>query len=156
MRMILFIYNIFCILIMFGCIHKNDTTSLQKVNISYSNDSVKKNDKSIVLQLINGDTIALPARKVDVVMINNTDSVYTTGAYYRVERFKDKNWIEMPRKHGSIEDIGYVIKPNGGKRTFTINLQNVESTYQKGVYRICKIVSKGKNKYYIYCTFYIQ
>lgn len=67
MRMILFIYNIFCILIMFGCIHKNDSTSLQKVNISYSNDSVKKNDKSIVLQLINGDTIALPARKVDVV-----------------------------------------------------------------------------------------
>ncbi len=42
MRMILFIYNIFCILIMFGCIHKNDSTSLQKVNISYSNDSVKK------------------------------------------------------------------------------------------------------------------
>lgn len=156
MRIILFICNVFCILIALSCIHKNDSTSLQKVDMNCSSDSVKKSNKSIVLQLINSDTITLPAGKVDVVMINNTDSVYTTGTYYRIERFEDKEWIEIPRKYGSFEDIGYIIKPNGGKRIFTINLKNVKHTYQKGVYRISKRVSKGKNKYYIYCTFYVR
>lgn len=75
--------------------------------------------------------MALPVGKVDVVMINNTDSAYTTGKYYRIERFENNGWIEIPRKFGSFEDIGYIIKPNGGKRSFTINLQNVQHTYQK-------------------------
>lgn len=157
MRIILFICNVFCILNVLGCTHKNDSTSLlQKADMSLSSDSVKKNHKSIVLHLMNSDTITLPAGIVDVVIINNTDSVYTTGTYYRIERFEDEEWIEIPRKYGSFEDIGYIIKPNGGKRIFTINLQNVKYDYKKGLYRICKRVSKGKNKHYIYCTFCIM
>lgn len=156
MRIILFLYNIFNLLIVLGCTCKNGYTSLPKVNMNYLNDSIKEENQSIILQLMNNDTISLPVGKVDVVMINNTDSVYITGTYYRIERFEDKVWIEIPRKFGSFEDIGYVIKPNGGKKFFTINLQNVKHTYQKGMYRICKKVSKGRNEYYIYCTFYIR
>lgn len=156
MRIFLFICNVFSVLIVLGCSHKNDSASLQKVDINCSDNSVERRCKSIVLQLMNGDTIALPAGKVDVVMINNTDSLYTTGKYYRIERFEDKEWVEIPRKYGSFEDIGYVIKPNGGKRIFTINLQNAEYAYRKGKYRICKIASNDKNKLYIYCTFYIM
>lgn len=156
MRIILFICSIFSVLITLGCTCKNSSTSLPKVNASYLNDSIKEDKQSIILQLMNNDTISLPVGKVDVVMINNTDSVYITGTYYRIERFEDKFWIEIPRKFGSFEDIGYVIKPNGGRKIFTINLQNVRHVYQKGMYRICKKVSKGENQYYIYCTFYVR
>lgn len=85
------------------------------MSTNYFNDSIKEESQSIILQLINNDTISLPVGKVCVEMINNTDSAYITGTYYRIERFDDKTWIEIPRKFGSFEDIGYVINPNGGK-----------------------------------------
>ncbi len=154
MRIVLFICSTFCVLMALGCIHKS--TSLQKVKMNCSCVSVNDDNKSIVLQLMNSDTIALPVGKATVVMTNNTDSVYTTGTYYKIERLEDKEWIEIPRKYGSFEDIGYVIKPNGGKWTFIINLENVKYTYKEEVYRICKIISKGENKQYLYCTFYIR
>jgi hypothetical protein len=156
MRITLLIYNVFCILMVLGCTDNHASTSLPSANINDLNSCAENEDKSIVLQLMSCDTMALPVGKVDVVMINNTDSAYTTGKYYRIERFENNGWIEIPRKFGSFEDIGYIIKPNGGKRSFTINLRNVQHTYQKGIYRICKEARKGGNKYYLYCTFYIK
>lgn len=66
------------------------------------------------MQFINGDTIALPAGKVDVVMINNTDSVYTTGAYYRIERFEDKNGLKYQGSTVLLRILDMLLNPMEG------------------------------------------
>ena len=76
------------------------------------------------MRLMNSDTITLTVEKINVIMINNTDSVYTIGSYYKIERFENKEWAEIPTKYGSFENIEYVIKPNDGKRFFKINLNS--------------------------------
>ena len=121
--------------------------------------NISKEDipKEITLQIVSSDTIVLPVGKIDLLVVNETDSVYTTGQYYKIERFEDGEWTEIPIKFGAFEDIGYVVKPKGGRYLFTINLQNVRHTYRNGKYRICKKVhdTEGK-KHLIYCTFYVE
>lgn len=119
--------------------------------------SVDKAKKEITLRMIGNDTVTSSVGEVNLLLVNGTDSVYTTGQYYKIERFENGEWTEIPRKFGAFEDIGYAIKPNGGERQFTINLQNVKHTYRKGRYRICKRVNGGgKKRQLVYCNFYVE
>ena len=67
MRITLLIYNVFCILMVLGCTDNHASTSLPSANINDLNSCAENEDKSIVLQLMSCDSMALPVGKVDVV-----------------------------------------------------------------------------------------
>lgn len=108
------------------------------------------------MQVVGNDTLMRPVRNIEVSIENGTDSVYTTGEYYRIERLCEDRWEVVPLKYGTFEDLGYSLAQNGGTQRFTISLQNVEHSYQQGTYRICKRVGNGVAWREVYCEFVVR
>lgn len=145
-----------CILTTFDCARKTDSTPIQDV-VSDNMQAVSVvEQKTIAMRLTGSDTITRPVGEVEVIIINHTDSTYTTGQYYKIERLCDSTWTEVPLKYGTFEDIGYVLGRKGGARSFTINLKNVKHTYEEGIYRICKWVSNDAVRQELHCEFYVR
>lgn len=131
------------------------TVDSTQVNTMNHQKKEQVQEKSIILSLSN-DTLTLPVDKMEVKVINNTDSVCVTSDFYRLEQFINNKWVFNLKKYGTFTDMAYVVDPNGGIRSFSINLQNTERPLEKGLYRICKRVGIKKDWYDIYHTFYIR
>lgn len=108
------------------------------------------------------DTVKSTKKRIEIEIRNNSDSTYIVDEAYRVERFINGKWVQVPYKQPKdndcvyiIKDIAYILNPKTGYKHFTINLNNIRMEKKYGKYRIVKQCHTDTAKTYqtIYAEF---
>ncbi|WP_300646143.1 immunoglobulin-like domain-containing protein [uncultured Duncaniella sp.] len=123
---------------MMSCTLSNDTSSATSFN-TVASDSVIVDEPCMdsigIFMMV--ETIDLPKGNLVISIKNNTDSIYSTGDYYKVEQYEKGEWIYLPYKPVVFYGKGYEITP-GSSRQFKINLSDLDGVFDKGKYKITK------------------
>ncbi len=69
---------------------------------------------------------------------NTSDKVLVTGEDYKIERYIDSNWEEIPNKF-FVHSIGLIIIPDKSNE-ISCQITDIGKTLDKGKYRIKKVV----------------
>lgn len=85
------------------------------------------------------DSLDLSTASLTISVVNNTDSLYSTGDYYIIEKHVGDKFITMPYKPVVFRGLGHDISPRSS-RQFTIDLSDLDGTFDPGDYRITKNV----------------
>lgn len=126
-----------------GCV---DSVSHTREKVSQSNIIVEEDlhhNDSIYLIVKDKDKLS-PSDTVIIEIINNKDTICSTGQYYKIEQLIGGHWVAVPLGPGIFYDIGYEIESHNSRK-FEIDLNGTKDVLQKGIYRISKIVKfRGK------------
>lgn len=109
-------------------------------------DSIFLRD-SIFLMVKNCKHIS-PTDTIEVEIFNNTDSIWVTGQYFKIEKKNNTNWCPVPLAPGVFYDIGYEIGPYKS-RMFKIDLNRTNDTLSSGTYRVSKLVTSNGHKRFV-------
>ena len=93
---------------------------------------------------------------VEVTMTNNTQETISAGLHYWIERYENKEWINVSPEQ-AFEDIGYNFSPSVFY-TYEKSLFTEEIDYKVGKYRIVKYYLKSdyqetKEEFRVYAEF---
>lgn len=121
-----------------GCVNSVSHTQ-EKANQSniIVDEDLHHND-SIYLIVKDKDKLS-PSDTVRIEIINNKDTICSTGQYYKIEQLIGGHWVAVPLGPGIFYDIGYEIQAHNSRK-FEIDLNGTKDVLQKGIYRISKIV----------------
>lgn len=136
------------ILGLYGC-KSNASNEFEHVSLDASLDSISgKNlvfNDSVYLIIKNKGSVH-PLDTIQIEIINNTDTLWTTGQSYKIEKKIDNGWSKVQLGPGVFYDIGYEIQ-SYKSRLFEIDLSDTRKPLSCGTYRISKVItSEGKER----------
>ena len=103
-----------------------------------TNVEANENDAKLVIDRFVQDT-----KVITYSIYNFTQNIITLPAYYGIEKYNGKEWVELSRKTNYVTANAQYIMP-GDK---SVNESGIESSFgelEQGKYRICVITSCGK------------
>ena len=103
-----------------------------------TNVEANENDAKLVIDRFVQDT-----KVITYSIYNFTQNIITLPAYYGIEKYDGKEWVELSRKTNYVTANAQYIMP-GDK---SVNESGIESSFgelEQGKYRICVITSCGK------------
>lgn len=103
-----------------------------------TNVEANENDAKLVIDRFVQDT-----KVITYSFYNFTQNIITLPAYYGIEKYNGKEWVELSRKTNYVTANAQYIMP-GDK---SVNESGIESSFgelEQGKYRICVITSCGK------------
>lgn len=103
-----------------------------------TNAEANENDAKLVIDRFVQDT-----KVITYSIYNFTQNIITLPAYYGIEKYNGKEWVELSRKTNYVTANAQYIMP-GDK---SVNESGIESSFgelEQGKYRICVITSCGK------------
>ena len=103
-----------------------------------TNVEANENDAKLVIDRFVKDT-----KVITYSIYNFTQNIITLPAYYGIEKYNGKEWVELSRKTNYVTANAQYIMP-GDK---SVNESGIESSFgelEQGKYRICVITSCGK------------
>lgn len=103
-----------------------------------TNVEANENDAKLVIDRFVQDT-----KVITYSIYNFTQNIITVPAYYGIEKYNGKEWVELSRKTNYVTANAQYIMP-GDK---SVNESGIESSFgelEQGKYRICVITSCGK------------
>ena len=103
-----------------------------------TNVEANENDAKLVIDRFVQDT-----KVITYSIYNFTQNIITLPAYYGIEKYDGKEWVELSRKTNYVTANAQYIMP-GDK---SVNESVIESSFgelEQGKYRICVITSCGK------------
>lgn len=103
-----------------------------------TNVEANENDAKLVIDRFVQDT-----KVITYSIYNFTQNIITLPAYYGIEKYNGKEWVELSRKTNYVTANAQYIMP-GDK---SVNESGIESSFgelEQGKYRICAITSCGK------------
>ncbi|GFI06819.1 hypothetical protein IMSAGC006_01566 [Muribaculaceae bacterium] len=132
------IYIICFVVGLCGCV---DSVSHTREKVDQSNIIVDEDlyhNDSIYLIVKDKDKLS-SSDTVKIEIINNKDTICSTGQYYKIEQLVGDHWVAVPLGPGIFYDIGYEIQAHNSRK-FEIDLNGTKDVLRKGIYRISKIV----------------
>lgn len=131
-----------------------------------NNDKNKKESETkisdVVMTLKKG---SLTKEGATFIITNNTDNIYSYGAAYHIEEYKNNKWSKVKLEQElSWNMIAYVLKPRS-EAEININWSYGYGSLKKGKYRLVKIFTKddeevkqstNNDSYNIYAEFEIK
>lgn len=103
-----------------------------------TNVEANENDAKLVIDRFVQDT-----KVITYSIYNFTQNIITLPAYYGIEKYNGKEWVELSRKTNYVTANAQYIMPGDN----SVNESGIESSFgelEQGKYRICVITSCGK------------
>lgn len=137
---ILFVCSVFICLC--SCIQSHKQENNTNIKLAHIDSC-----DTITLMVKNRKAIS-PTDTILVEIFNNTDSIWVTGQYYKIEKKNDTHWCPVPLAPGVFYDVGYEIGPYKS-RMFKIDLNETQDALSSGTYRVSKLVSSNGHKRFV-------
>ena len=130
------------LIVLLSC-NQNKTHQSENTTNILSEQKSNTNEQTVKLSLLTEELkLSEFPNAIKVTMTNNTNDVIVTGEHFRIEKFKNNEWIDFTPKDAIFNDIGYELKPYSTK-TFKISLFKNQIDYKPGKYRIAKYYLKS-------------
>lgn len=125
-----------------SCSLSNETNPKVDIYDVTLDNEIPQNTIDSIGIFIKVENLNLSTGNIVVSVINNTSVLYSTGDYYKIEKYKNGEWNYIMYKPIVFYGLGYEIPPKTS-RQFTINLSDLDDDFKAGKYRITKNITSN-------------